>query len=247
MALVDDPRDMILRMFQLQAGEGFGDACRSFPSGLAAPQSPFGADDLVFGVFKERHLFSQGGVSSQGKGALPWSGIVRSSVVYSGGKDVLEIQGRDGGRLRIDLSNPSGKRPAYRLQQLVEGLTRRWSEAAYTGLAAMQIEAFFAQARRPDDFAVNLFPEAPRPAFQEAFLNLRESDEVTGVWILPSDPEDESAVYAEAIAVVSNRSAADFAPFLEATRASTIAPIDQNNRRKLGLAENATAWVVSWS
>lgn len=246
MGLVDDPREMILRMFQLQAGEGFGNVCQSFPSGRAVPESPFGADDLVFGVFKELHRFSQRGVATEGKGALQWSEIVRTSLTYSGGKDVLMVEGRGGGRIRIDLSSSTGKRPAYRIQQLIDGLARRWSEAAYTGLPAMTIEAFFAKARLPDNFAVNLFPEEPRPPFRAAFLELRARDEVTDVQMLPSDPEDEGFVYAEEIAVISSQPSTFFDSFVDATRASSIAPANENDRRKLGLAPNESVWVVSW-
>lgn len=246
MALVDDPRDMILRMFQLQAGEGFGDVCESFPSGHITPESPFGEHDLVFGVFKERHRFSQRGVATKGKDALKWSEIVRSSLTYSGGKDVLVVEGRGGGRVRIDLSSSTGKRPAYRLQQLIDGLAGRWSEAAYTGLPAMTIETFFAKAKRPDDFAVNLFPEEPRPPFREAFLELRARDEVTDVQMLPGDPEDDGLVYAEEIAVVSRQPASFFDSFVDATRASTIGPANENDRRKLGLAKDEPVWIVSW-
>lgn len=163
MALVDDPRDMILRMFHLQSLEGFEDACKVFPDGLTAPKSPFGDDDLVFGVFKERHLFSQRGLASKGKLAVSWSEIVQSAVIYSGGKDVLQIEGRDGARLRIDLSSPARKRPAYRIQQLVDGLAQRWSEAAYIGLPAMDIEAFFAKASRPSDFESTFFLKSHVP------------------------------------------------------------------------------------
>ena len=246
MGLIDDPREMILRMFQLQAGEGFGDDCQSFPSGRAVPKSPFGRDDLMFGVFKVRHRFSQRGVATEGKGALQWSEIVRTSLTYSGGKDVLVVEGRGGERIRLDLSSLTGKRPAYRIQQLIDGLAKRWSEAAYTGLPAMTIEAFFAKAKRPGDFAVNLFPEEPRPPFREAFLELRARDEVTDVQMLPSDPEDDGLVYAEEIAVISSRPAAFFNSFVNATRASEIAPANENDRKKLGLAADEAVWIVSW-
>jgi hypothetical protein len=246
MALVDDPREMILRMFHLQSREGFEDACKVFPEGLTAPERPFGDDDLVFGVFKERHRFSQRGVATKGKDALRWSEIVRSSLTYSGGKDILLVEGRSGARVRIDLSSATGKRPAYRLQQLVDGLAGRWSEAAYTGLPAMSIENFFAKAKRPHDFAVNLFPEEPRPPFREAFLELRARDEVVDVQMLPSDPEDEGRVYAEEIAVISSQPANFFDSFVNATRASEIAPASENDQRKLGLDTDEPVWIVSW-
>lgn len=65
--------------------------------------------------------------------------------------------------------------------------------------------------------------------------------------MLLRDPEDEGPVYSEEIVIVSRQSALDLAPFLKATRASGIAPLGENDRRKLGLAANEPAWLVSWN
>lgn len=241
MALVDDPKDMILRMFQLQAGEGGREACETFPAGKAAPDSPLGPDDVVFGVFEGRYLFSQRGVVF-GDVALPWTGISRVFTTYARGKTTLVVEGHDGTRLRI-ASAINGRR----ILQLLEGLARRWSVASHTGLPAMTIEDFFAKATGPDDFAVNLYPQEPRPRFREAFTDLRGRDAVVGVWVLPQDPEGEGAVYAEAIAIVSDQPESYFEAFLQDTRASWIAPIEANDRRKLDLPPDAPAWIVSWN
>ncbi|MDZ4363435.1 hypothetical protein [Brevundimonas sp.] len=158
MALVDDPREMILRMFYLQAKEGFSEDCVSFPEGTKSPVAE--QEDSVFAAFRQKHFFSREGVGSNTGAAqtfIRWVDLQSSKVVYRGRKDILVVSGDGGAPIEIDLSRPTGSE-ARRIVQLVEGLGKRWSAALVTGYALASISEFFAAAKRDDDFAVNLTP-----------------------------------------------------------------------------------------
>lgn len=170
MALVDDPREMILRMFYLQAKEGFPEDCLSFPEGTKSPVAEQG--DPVFAAFRQKHFFSREGVGSKTGAAqtfIRWANLQSSKVTYRGRKDILIVASDGGPPVEIDLSRPTGGRSAMRIVQLVEGLGKRWSAALVTGHALASIDEFFTAAKRDDDFAVNLTPHPGLGRFRHCF------------------------------------------------------------------------------
>jgi hypothetical protein len=247
MALVDDPREMILRMFQLQAREGFAAECESFPQGSVSPSAR--QSEPIYGVFRQKHFFSGESIVSstrRGEVLVRWGELRSAKVIYRGRRDVLVIIGSDETIIEIDLSSPTGRRPAMRIAQLVEALGKRWSEGMVTGLPLMSIEAFFAATARDDDFAVNLVPHPPLGDFRRCFETLAGRPDVSDVRIILSDPEEEGNVYAEAIGIVTAVSPAAWASSLLALGAQAPLAADANTRRKLGLKDDQMAWVVAW-
>jgi len=247
MALVDDPREMILRMFYLQAKEGFPEDCLSFPEGTKSPVVEQG--DPVFAAFRQKHFFSREGVGSKSGTArafIRWADLQSSKVAYRGRKDILVVASDGSLPIEIDLSRPTGGRPAMRIVQLVEGLGKRWSAGLVTGHALVTVDEFFSAAKRDDDFAVNLTPNPGLGPFRQCFEALAARSDINDVKIILTDPEDEGEVYAEAIVVVS-QSPPDhwIGPLLE-TGASVASPADANVRRKLKLPDTATALVITW-
>jgi hypothetical protein len=247
MALVDDPREMISRMFYLQAKEGFPEDCVSFPEGTKSSVAE--QRDPVFAVFRPKHFFSREGIASKTGTAqtfIRWTDLQSSKVVYRGRKDILVVTGVGGPSMEIDLSRPTGGRPAMRIVQLVEALGKRWSAVLVTGHALASIDEFFACAKRDDDFAVNLTPNPGLEGFRHCFDTLAARPDIADVKIILRDPEDEGEVYAEAIAVVS-QSPPDvwIGPLLE-TGAGGATPADGNVRRKLNLPDTAAVWMLTW-
>lgn len=250
MALADVPAELILRMLHLQAKAGFAADCQIFPSGDACTPFPLEAGEAVYGVFKKHHHFSnQAVISNQrsGRQRINWSQIRSSSVISRGYKDVLSISGIDGAVIEIDLSHPTGQRPAMRIDQLVTAMAKRWSNEAVSGLPLVDIDAFFDAAESDEDFAVNLFPEKPSLSeFRAAFERLASRPDVDDVKIVLCDPEDESSVYAEAIAIASSASPETFLNLIKGVPQHGPLPADENIRRKMKLRHDAPVWVVAW-
>ena len=247
MALVDDPRDMILRMFDLLAKEGFAEDCLSFPEGASSPIEKQG--DPVFAAFRQKHFFSRAGIGSE-TGArhtlIRWADLQSSKVVYRAGKDFLVIVGNSGRSIEIDLSRSTSGRPAMRIVQLVEGLGKRWSTVLVTGYAPTSIDEFFANADQDNDFAVNLTPHPGLQRLRSCFDTLAARPDIDDVKLILMDPEDEGQVYAEAIAVISQSPPEGWiGPLLE-IGAGDASPADANLRRKLKLPDAAVAWVITW-
>ncbi|MAK83154.1 hypothetical protein [Phenylobacterium sp.] len=247
MALVDDPREMILRMFYLQAKEGFPEDCLSFPEGAKSPVAEQG--DPVFAAFRQKHFFSREGVGSKTRAAqafIRWADLQSSKVAYRGRKDILVVASDCGLPMEIDLSSPTGGRPALRIVQLVEGLGKRWSTALVTGHGFASIDEFFSAAKRDNDFAVNLTPNPGLERFRHCFDTLAARPDVDDVKIILTDPEDEGEVYAEAIVVVSKSPPDLWIGTLLETGAGRASPADANVRRQLKLPDTATALVITW-
>jgi hypothetical protein len=248
MALVDDPREMILRMFYLQAKEGFPEDCLSFPEGAKSPVEEQG--DPVFATFRQKHFFSREGVGSKSGAAqafIRWADLQSSKVAYRGRKDILVVASDGSPPMEIDLSRPTGGRPAMRIVQLVEGLGKRWSAALVTGHALATIDEFFSAAKRDDDFAVNLTPHPGLEPVRQCFEALAARSDVNDVKVILSDPEDEAEIYAEAIVVVSQSPPDHWMDPLLKNGASGASPADANVRRKLKLPDSATAYVITWT
>ena len=58
MALVDDPKAYILRMFAMESREGRGASCETFPDGAAPSGMPLESGELVHDIYKRRFAFT---------------------------------------------------------------------------------------------------------------------------------------------------------------------------------------------
>lgn len=248
MALVDVPAEMILRMLQLQAGEGFGLLCGRYPDGVHRDELHLRTGELVYGSFKDAYFFTNERViaTSPDLTSIAWTEIASAVEVYRRRKDFLIIGDRTGALIEIDITSPARTRSATRITQMVEGLAKRWSEAVTRGPPFMSIEAFFASARNDDDFAVNTFPHPTLGALREAFEAVRHMPGVVDLKIVIGDPEDDGPVYGEAVALATTASAADPLPRLAGVGAQEIVPADENTRRKLGADPATSVWLVCW-
>ena len=58
MALVDDPKAFIARMFQMEANEGRGAYCQVFSEGTTAVPMDLQAHERVYAIYKSKYYFT---------------------------------------------------------------------------------------------------------------------------------------------------------------------------------------------
>ena len=58
MALIDDPRAWILRLFEMEQQEGRGAHCQRFPDGTTPDDIPLDDGERVYGIYKNKYYFT---------------------------------------------------------------------------------------------------------------------------------------------------------------------------------------------
>lgn len=246
MALIDDPKAWILRLFELQEHEGKGADCARFPDGTTPAGLPLADGEKVYGIFKEKFYFTPTAlilVKKKRTIRIPWADVCACSSRHGEGKVDSKITLADGRKITVPIWEMalgwSG-----RISQLYHQMIERYGQRASMGRKPMPIEEFFAKATDDYSFAPNLEPHPSLEVLHAALLDLQCSD---GTRFLMEMVSEEDELTADAIVVVTPRRKEQFESFAESFRADGVVPAPEDAIRRIGdIPQGFNVWLILW-
>ena len=192
MALIDNPKVWIVRLFEMEERDGRGTDCQRFPGGVTPPQLPLGQDERVYGIYKGRYYFTpQSFIMALDPGyeRIPWADIRNCSSRHGEGKKTAELTLTDGRIVKVRVGDfATGW--SGRISQLFHQMIEKWGAKATLGPEPMSIEAFFAVATDDYCLAPNLQPHPPLNDFRDALETLRGQKGVADVLLRVQEVEN---------------------------------------------------------
>lgn len=248
MALVDDPKAFIARMFQMEANEGRGAYCQVFSEGTTAVPMDLQAHERVYAIYKSKYYFTSDAMyvsGSQSNLRLAWREVSACSSKHGDGSKKSTISTVHGESIVIDMTDLA-KGWSGRVSQLVHGMIDRWGNPGALGLPLMTVQEFLGHPDAEVAFAPNLEVRISRAELSEAFQLLLGLPGVERVFLSRAGTEDEELAI-QGVVIVSTSEPDAFAVFASRLSASEVVPADENVRRKVGsLAANQKVFEVLW-
>ncbi|MCU6434374.1 hypothetical protein LPB67_11380 [Undibacterium sp. Jales W-56] len=158
MALVDDPKAFIARMFQMEVNEGRGAHCQIFPEGTSSVPFNLGSGELVYAIYKFKYYFTKDALyvsSPTGHFRIVWSEVSACSTKHGDGNRKSKISTVQGESFVLDMTDLA-KGWSGRISQLIHGMIDRWGTPGTLGTPPMTIEEFLAHPDAEGAFAPNL-------------------------------------------------------------------------------------------
>lgn len=247
MALVDDPKAFILRMFQMEVNEGRGSYCQIFPLGSELDGLPLERGEMVYGIYKEKYVFTpvslilcKPGVGQR----LPWASITACSTKHGCGERQSVLTISDGTNIVIDLQELA-KGWSGRISQLFHGMIERWGSLAALGSELLSIEVFLHRAQDPYEFAPNLEPHPTLETIVNLLQQLRAAPGVHSVLLSPANGDKQDFAITSVVITTDDRpSAVD--EFARVLKASAIVEAAENMRRMAKATNSTRVWEVLW-
>lgn len=154
MALIDDPRAWILRLFEMEEREGRGASCVRFPDGIRPDNLPLKGDERVFGIFKGKYHFTAESLiigDDNEAERIPWAEIRSCSSQHGEGKTTSELTLVNGRKVRVKIGDMATGWSG-RISQLYHQMIERHGHRASLGRPLMPLHEFFAMVT--DDFSI---------------------------------------------------------------------------------------------
>jgi hypothetical protein len=248
MALVDDPKAFILRMFQMEVREGRGQHCQVSESEGRPIGLPLEEGELVYGVYKDKYFFSPQSLIVRDKDCfqrLEWSQISSCSTRHGDGKKTSTLTLVSGKEAEIKISDLATGWEG-RVSQLFHKMIERWGAQAFTGLPLMSIDSFFAAATDKYSFAPNIEPHPTLEQIKAELVALSQRVDVHQVWVSVKELEGTEPIATE-IVVVSSSPLESFEEFRKSLSATSILAASENTLRKIDLNSESRIWEIVWS
>ncbi|EJL78470.1 hypothetical protein PMI15_04319 [Polaromonas sp. CF318] len=247
MAIADDPRAFILRMFQMESNEGRGTHCQVFPNGTRPAGISLLPSELVYGIYKQKYFFTPTSLilgTPSSHQSIAWADIAACSTKHGCGEKQSLLTLTTGSIVAIRLDELA-KGWSGRISQLLHGMIERWGSSAPLGQELLTIEDFF---RRVDDdysFAPNLEPHPSLLEVRVALETLKQSPGIDDVRLSRGNVHDEELAVTSVVVISQHRTNA-IDQFAQALRANAVVAASENTRRKLGEHVGRNAWEVLW-
>jgi hypothetical protein len=248
MALVDDPKAYILRMFEMESREGRGEHCETFPDGAAPSDMPLESGELVHAIYKSRFAFTPSSFLMTDAGRwrrVPWASISHCSSEHGGGAKTSELRLADGATLLV----PVGEMAtgwSGRVSQLFHGMIARWGRSAATGPELMELETFLGKVRSAYCVAPNVEPHFTLAEFTRISKAVRQRPDVRRVLLRVVDFEQEEPV-SDCLVIVSSSGSEAFTPIATSLGASGVAPARPTTLRQITAdPESEKVWEILW-
>lgn len=248
MALVDDPKAFIARMFQMEANEGRGAYCQVFSKGTTAVPIDLQPHERVYAIYKSKYYFTEDAMyvsGSQSNLRLAWKEISNCSSKHGDGSKKSTISTVQGESIVIYMADLA-KGWTGRVSQLVHGMIDRWGNPGALGLPLMTVQEFLCHPDAEAAFAPNLEERVPRTELSESLQLLRGLPGVERVFLSRAGTEDEELAI-QGVVIVSTSERDAFAAFARRLGAGKVVPADESVRRKVGsLAADQKVFEVLW-
>ena len=248
MALVDDPKAFILRMFDMESREGRGDYCRVFENGFRPDELPLDKDELVYGIYKDKYHFSPQSLCIKEVNSvrrIVWQEISSCSTRHGDGNKNSVLTLVDGRTIDVRVGELAIGW-AGRTSQLFHKMIERWGSRPFAGLPLLSISDYFGKATDTYSFAPNLEPHPSLGEIKMTLAALSERADVEQVMISVVEYEREEPI-ATGVVIVSNAPATEFSLVRDALSASEIFLASENTRRKLNVGSDAQVWEMVWT
>lgn len=247
MALIDDPRAWILRLFEMEEREGRGANCQRFPDGCTPRDVPLDDGEKVFGIYKDKYIFTPQSFairSSNGVQRVPWRDIRACSTQHGDGKKRAELTLLDGSTLEVRVGDfATGW--SGRISQLFHQMIDKYGGATF-GIPLYTIEEFFSAADADDCLAPNLHPHPPLATMHDALMELRQRPDVSDV-LIDVDKLDDGVPTANGIVVRTTSSADAFSDFGDSLHADGVIEASENIKRKMAnIGSTERFWYIVW-
>ncbi|WP_099742689.1 hypothetical protein [Acidovorax sp. 62] len=249
MALIDDPKAFIARMFQMEANEGRGTYCQVFSEGTTAVPIDLQPHDRVYAIYKSKYYFTSDAMyvsGSQGSLRLAWKEVSACSSKHGDGSKKSTISTVHGKSIVIDMTDLA-KGWSGRISQLVHSMIDRWGSPGALGLPLMTVQEFLCHPDAEAAFAPNFEGRLSCSELSEAFQLLLGLPGVESVFLSRAGTEEEELAI-QGVIIVSTCEPDEFAAFISRLSASEVVPADESVRRKVGrLAADQKVFEVMWS
>lgn len=246
MALIDDSRAWILRLFEREEHDGRGADCARHPEGVRPAGLPLGDDERVYGVYKGKYHFTPASLIILDRGTaerIPWAEVRGCSTRHGEGKTFSHLTMADGRRVRVRVGDMATGWTG-RISQLFHQLIERHGQLAAVGRPLMPARTFFAKAADDHCIAPNLEPHPSLESFRTAVLALEQAGDGTAVLM---DLADDDELVAEALVIVTPGPAGRFQAFADAFGADGVLPADEQTLRRVGqVPAGCHVWHVPW-
>jgi hypothetical protein len=247
MALIDDPRAYILRLFEMEETEGRGHHCQRFPGGATPLGVPLVDGERVYGIYRDKYIFTPMSLMIQRSGGVDrvaWNSIRGCSTRHGDGKKVSTLVLVDGTALDVRVGDMAVGWSG-RISQLFHKMIERYGSRAFVGSRLYSIEEFFAIATDDCCLFPNIEPRLSLDALREALLSLRNRSEVTDV-LLVTEIEDDGPV-CNGLIVRSSAPKSEFSRFAESLGADGVMRASANELRQVNdLRAGEEVWHIVW-
>jgi hypothetical protein len=248
MALSDDPRNHILHMFRMEAHDGRGEYCQSFPEGIRPSNLPLQTGERVYGSYKGiYHFTAQALILSDTPDTtkIEWRRVVRCSTVHGCGAKVSIVRLDNGSEVTVRLSDLATGWSG-RISELYHAMIERWAPHASFGEPLMTIDEFFSCATHGDNIAPNLYPHPGLSEMKARLLALAACPEVERLMISVCDREGDEPV-SQGIIVVSGAPIDRIEEISLPLQSDGPFEADRSTRNKLGpLLPGLNAYEIVW-
>jgi hypothetical protein len=249
MALADEPKAFIARMFQMETNEGRGAHCQVFPEGTTSVSIDLQPHERVYAVYKSKYYFTEDAMYVSGPKSdlrLAWKEISSCSTKHGDGSKKSKISTTHGESVVIDMTDLA-KGWSGRISQLMHGMIDRWGSPGALGLPLITMEEFLSHPDAEAAFAPNLEKRLSQVELSEELHLLRGLPGVEQVFLSRAGTEDEELAI-QGVVIVFTCEPEEFAAFASRLGAAGVIQAVESTRRKVGsLFANQRVYEVVWN
>jgi hypothetical protein len=247
MALIDDPRAWIVRLFRLEVREGRGSDCKVYADGFRTSELPLEDDEHVYGVYKNKYYFTPLALIIKNAEAIEricWAEITSCSTQHGEGAQFAKVTLRNGDTVQVQVGELAQKWTG-RVSQLFHQMIARYGHSASLGARLMSFDEFFAKADDDYCLAPNLDPHPPLETLRRALSELSASD--CNSTILFQVDDDDGPPTCQEIIFVTSLPHTEINEFADSYGADGVIAADDNTLRMIGkIPPHCNVWKIVW-
>ena len=248
MALNDDPREWILRLFEMEENEGRGADCQRLPGGERPAGVPLDPWERVHGIYKGKYFFTPRTLiikETRGFRRISWVEVASCSSRHGEGKKTAELTLTDGSTTTVKVGDLA-QGWSGRISQLFHQMIEKWGAKAAFGSHPLSIEDFFAAASDDYCLAPNLMPHPSLREMREALIRLRNREKVLDVLLRIVEVEDDGTPISDAVIVRTEGLDPGPIEFAERFGADGVVEAPEEIVRGLDMAKGQEARLIVW-
>jgi len=246
MAVVDDARLWILRLFELEDREGRGMECERFETGCEDSKLPLSVGERVYGIYKRKFYFTPNALivkQPHGYDRINWADVLSCSTRHGEGAKVSCLGLVGGTDVQVEVGELA-KGWCGRISQLFHQLIEHHGCNAAFGKSLVPADAFFAAADSPYCYAPNLEPHPSIEQLKFAIDALLSSDNGSKAFFTPMD-DCELVSNELVLATTADENAVE--EFAERFGAALVQKADENTLKKVrDIGTRLPVWQVIW-